>query len=209
MGEEIKGVIIVDAFKRVSQTLIDESDYLTSLDQAIGDGDMGINMERIGRALMEYSNTTVISDIGNYLINAGMITNKVAPSTMGTLIAIALLRAGKEVKGKSELLMLDLSTILKSTFDAIQERGKANIGDKTILDALLPAYKAFDKAVNAGKNLQESGLLALRAAEEGRDKVTPLKSKIGRASWVGDRSVGNIDPGCALIVAIFSSLLNT
>jgi len=209
MGEAIKSVKIGEAFKRVSQTLIDNSEFFTSLDQALGDGDMGINMERIGRALMEYSNTTVISDLGNYFINAGMITNKVAPSTMGTLISIALLRVGKEVKGKSELSMLDLSKILKTTFDEIQERGKANIGDKTILDALLPAYEAFDKAVNAGKNLQESGLLALRAAEEGRDKVTPLKSKIGRASWVGDRGAGNIDPGCALIVAIFSSLVNT
>lgn len=208
MAETIHSEAVVAAFKRVSQALIDNSTFLTSLDQAMGDGDMGINMERIGTALQEYISATAIEDIGKYLAGAGMATNRAAPSTMGTLMATAIMRAGKEVMGKTELTAADLAAMLKAAFTGMQERGKAQLGNKTILDALYPASVAFDAAINEGKSLQEAGTLALAAAEEGRDKVTPLRSQIGRAGWVGERTEGLVDPGCAALVTIFTALVS-
>lgn len=208
MAETIHSEAVVAAFKRVSQALIDNSTFLTSLDQAMGDGDMGINMERIGTALQEYISATAIEDIGKYLAGAGMATNRAAPSTMGTLMATAIMRAGKEVMGKTELTAADLAAMLKAAFTGMQERGKAQLGNKTILDALYPASMAFDAAINEGKSLQEAGTLALAAAEEGRDKVTPLRSQIGRAGWVGERTEGLVDPGCAALVTIFTALVS-
>lgn len=206
MDEKIQGQAIVIAFEKVCVALNAGGEYLTSLDQAMGDGDMGINMERIGTALSEYAKTTEISDIGKYFVGAGMATNRAAPSTMGTLLATALMRAGKEILGKTEITPVDLAAMFKASFQGMQERGKAQLGNKTILDALFPASEAFSNAINEGKSLREAGLLALKAAEEGRDKVTPLRSQIGRAGWVGERTEGKVDPGCAALVTILTAL---
>lgn len=206
MEEIIQGQAIAQAFKLVSKALIANSEALTSLDQAMGDGDMGINMERIGNALLEYVDVTEFTDIGKFFVGAGMAANRAAPSTMGTLMATALMRAGKEVMGKNELIPADLAGMLEAAFTGMQERGKAQLGNKTILDALHPASEAFAEAVKEGKNLSEAGIAALHAAEAGRDKVTPLRSQIGRAGWVGERTEGKVDPGCEALVVIFTAL---
>ena len=136
-----------------------------------------------------------------------MAANKAAPSTLGTLLATALMRAGKEVKGQSELSVEDLATMFKAADEGIQQRGKAKLDDKTIVDAIHPASLAFSEAVAGGVSLQEAGLRALQSAEEGRDKVTPLRSQIGRASWVGERTEGKVDPGCEAFVIVLSSIV--
>jgi dihydroxyacetone kinase len=206
MDETINGQPVAAAIEKASQALISESDYLTSLDQAIGDGDMGITMAKIGRALLEYTQVTPISDIGKYLGGAGMAANRAAPSTMGTLLATALMRAGKEVMGKTELAPIDLAAMFRAAEAGIQERGKAKLGNKTVLDALHPAGEAFQAAILQGKSLMEAGQAALQGAEEGRDGVTPLRSQVGRAGWVGERTEGKVDPGCAALVVILKAL---
>jgi phosphoenolpyruvate---glycerone phosphotransferase subunit DhaL len=93
MSSTVQGVDVVNAVRRASQTLIDQADYLTSLDQAMGDGDMGITMGKISAALIEYVDANPIDDIGRYLFQLGTVINKAAPSTMGTLTAGALMSA--------------------------------------------------------------------------------------------------------------------
>ncbi len=90
--------------------------------------------------------------------------------------------------------------------EGIQSRGKAKPGDKTIVDALHPASAAFGAAIAAGASLQEAGAAAIEAAAAGRDAVTPLRSKIGRASWVGERTEGIVDPGCAMLVLVLKAI---
>ena len=136
-----------------------------------------------------------------------MLANKVGPSTMGTLLATALMRAGKVVMGKAELAPSDLVAMLQAAEVGMQERGKAQLGDKTILDALHPANEAFAAAIAAGEPVEAAGKKALAAAEAGRDAVTPRRSQIGRASWVGERTEGQIDPGCAALVVILAALV--
>ena len=206
MSSIVRGADVVDAVRRVSRTLIDQSEYLTSLDQAMGDGDMGISMRKIGEALLAYIDANPVEDIGKYLFELGTATNKAAPSTMGTLLAGALMSMGKAVRDKAELQPGDLVAMFRAADDGIQSRGKAKLGDKTIVDALHPASEAFSAAIATGGNLQEAGAAAIDAATVGRDSVTPLRSKIGRASWVGERTEGLADPGCAMFVLLLRAI---
>ncbi len=205
--EPIKGEVIVAALEQVCQALKTQSDYLTSLDQAMGDGDTGITLTKVADGVLAYLQANPISDMGKFLGAAGLAANKAAPSTMGTLLATALMRAGKEVMGKSEISSQDLVAMFKAANLGMQERGKAKPGDKTIIDALYPAYEAFAAAVEQGASLSEAGAKALAAAETGRDSVTPLRSKVGRASWVGERTEGQVDPGCEALVVMLKAVV--
>jgi phosphoenolpyruvate---glycerone phosphotransferase subunit DhaL len=206
MTESFGGQGVVEAMVRVCAALTAQADYLTSLDQAVGDGDMGYTLGKIANALTEYAGATSTADLGKFLAGAGMLANKVGPSTMGTLLATALLRAGKTVMGKAELAAGDLVAMLQAAEQGIQERGKAQLGDKTILDALHPANEAFAAAIAGGEPVRAAGAQAVAAAEAGRDAVTPRRSQIGRASWVGERTEGQVDPGCAALVVILAAL---
>ncbi len=201
------GQAVTDAMQRVCAALKTQVDTLTSLDQAVGDGDMGYTLGKIADALAPYATATPTTDLGKFLAGAGMLANKVGPSTMGTLLATALMRAGKVVMGQAELSPADLARMFQAAEQGIQERGKAQLGDKTILDALHPAVEAFGAALATGQPVAAAGASALAAATAGRDAVTPQRSKIGRASWVGERTEGRVDPGCAALVVILAALV--
>lgn len=208
MNAIFDGAALGQAMLRVADALEARRDALQRLDQASGDGDLGITAGKIAAALREYTHTVPLpmDDLGKYLGSAGMAVNKVASSTMGTLLATALLRAGKGVKGQSELSVQSLVDILVAADLGIQERGKAQLGDKTIVDALHPAAEAFRAAIAAGSSLEAAGVAMIAAAEVGRDQVTPLRSKIGRASWQGERTEGQVDPGCEALVIILKAI---
>ena len=205
-AESISAQAVAEAMRRACRALQAQCEYLTSLDQAIGDGDMGITMEKLAGALLAYADATPVADIGKFLAGAGMAANRAAPSTMGTLTSIALMRIGKAVIGKSELEPADLVAMFAAADGGVQEKGKAAPGDKTVVDALHPASEAFAAAIAAGDSLGAAGLRALQAAEQGRDRVTPLRSRIGRASWVGERTEGKVDPGCSALVVMLQGL---
>ncbi len=198
---------VAQALKRAADQLAAEAGRLNDLDQAMGDGDIGITLEKIGIALAEYAQTQPVDDIGKWLGKAGMAANKAGSSSFGTLLATALMRMGKPVTGKTELRDDDLAAMFTAAAQGMQERGKANLGDKTVLDAIFPAADAFAAALDRGETVAHAGAAALAAAEAGRDAVTPLRSKIGRASWVGERSEGKIDPGCEAFVVILGALV--
>ncbi len=207
MSEMIQSPAIVAAIQRAGNALKEQSDYLTGLDQELGDGDTGITLNKVANALLTYVKDNPVDDVGKFLMGAGMATNKAAPSTLGTLTATALMRAGKPVKGKTEISVDDLVAMFDAASTGIQERGKAKLGDKTVVDAIHPANEAFSAAVAAGDTLGEAWAKAIAAAEAGRDSVTPLRSKIGRASWVGERTEGKVDPGCAALVIVLQALV--
>jgi len=198
---------VVRALKRAADQLTAESGRLNDLDQAMGDGDIGITLEKIGVALAEYAQTQPADDIGKWLGKAGMAANKAGSSSYGTLLATALMRAGKAATGKTELSDTDLAEMFTAAAQGMQERGKASLGDKTVLDAIFPAADAFAAGVAAGQDGTAAGAAALAAAEAGCDSVTPLRSRIGRASWVGERTEGLIDPGCEAFVVILRALV--
>ena len=204
IGEEA----VVNALRRGAQAAMEHEEQLTALDQAMGDGDLGITLSKIGAALLAFADgTPVEGDLGKWLGKAGMAANKAGSSSFGTLLATALMRAGKVIAGKSELSAQDVAAMFTAADAGVQERGKAQPGDKTVIDALHPAAEAFGQAVTAGESVTAAGAAALAAAEAGRDSVTPLRSKIGRAGWVGERTEGQVDPGCEAFIIILSALV--
>ena len=209
MAETIDSAQVVAATSRVGATLVASEAALTDLDQQMGDGDLGITLSKIGLALQEFAaGTPVEGDIGKWLGKAGMAANRAGSSSFGTLLSTALMRAGRAVTGKDVLTSDDLSAMFAAADAGVQERGKAQPGDKTVIDALQPAAQAFAAAVDAGQSLTDAGAAALAAAKAGRDSVTPLRSKVGRAGWVGERTAGKVDPGCEAFVIMLGSLLD-
>ncbi len=208
MTEMIDSAVVQAAVLRVADRVEGLRDTLNELDAAMGDGDLGISASKAAPAIREYAAANPPGDdIGKYLAGLGMAVNRVASSTMGTLTATALMRAGKEAKGMATLDAATLARMLAAADAGMQERGKAHPGDKTILDALHPAAEAFAAAVAAGATLEDAGAAMLAAARAGRDAAIPLRSKVGRASWVGDRTAGLPDPGTVLFVNVMEALL--
>jgi dihydroxyacetone kinase-like protein len=194
-------------FRKACSALRENSDYLITLDQALGDGDLGITAKKIADAVESYMDSGISQeDIGKFIMTTGMKINSAAPSTMGSLLAIALMQAGRLAKDKNEVDLVLVAAMLRAGVQSIQEKGKAKFGDKTMLDALNPAVEAFASAVATGKKTTIAITEMAAAAEKGMNDVTPLRNRIGRAGWLGERTEGKIDPGCALVVVILNSL---
>ena len=195
------------ALARVARALEASKDRLTELDQAMGDGDLGITAGKMAAALTAYAaDEPQAADVGTYLAQAGMAVNRAASSSLGTLLATAAMRAGKEVRGLDEVAAADLARMLTAADAGIQERGKAKPGDKTIIDVLHPAAGVFAAAVDEGADVAAAASQMLDAARAGRDAVTPLRSRVGRAGWVGERTEGLVDPGCEAGVVILEAI---
>jgi phosphoenolpyruvate---glycerone phosphotransferase subunit DhaL len=206
MTTEFKAAQVAAAMNRVAAALMANQGRITELDQAVGDGDLGVTAVKLAGALETAGSETSVADIGKLLVQTGMALNRTAPSTMGTLTATALMQAGKAVTGKETLTAADLPLLLRVAAEGVQKRGKANLGDKTLLDALRPASNAFAAALAAGEPLPAATVAMVAAAREGRDRVTPLRNKVGRASWLGERTEGKVDPGCEFAVVVLSAI---
>lgn len=207
MTMEFDAAQVAKAMGRVAAALRANEAMITELDQAVGDGDLGVTAVKVAEALEAAAGKAGAPDLGKWLADTGMALNRAAPSTMGTLMATALVQAGKVALGKQKLAVADLPRLLEAATAAIQTRGKAQLGDKTALDVLRPASDAFSAALAAGQPLAAAGETMLAAAREGRDRVTPLRNKVGRASWLGERTEGKPDPGCALVVVALAALV--
>ena len=207
-GETIGAAQVRAAVERIAARLGELGDLLNGLDAAVGDGDLGITAVKGGAALSEFiAAKPPGDDLGAFLSALGMAFNRAASSTFGALTATALMRAGKELKGLSALDAPALARALSAADAGVQERGKARPGDKTLVDALHPAAEAFAAAVASGRDLRTAASSMLDAARAGRDSIFALQSKIGRASWVGERTRNQPDPGAVLVVEILESLL--
>ncbi len=186
-------------------------DELRDLDAALGDGDLGVTAELGANAMAAFLDMNSESDIGKMLVQLGMHINRANPSTFGTLLASAFMGAGKSAQTKSELTAADLLVMGDAAVDAIKRLGKAGAGDKTMLDALIPAVEAFRKALAAGHDLSQALDAASQASEGGSNSTAAMKAKFGRVSWRPDGGVGMKDGGAAamdFLIRSFSLSLN-
>jgi len=184
------------------------SDYLTQLDAAIGDGDHGINMRRgfeaVGKALAGQSDT---SPPGRTLIVAGKTLVATVGGASGPLWGSALRRAGRSLGDAEGFDPEQLAAALDAALEGVVELGAAAPGDKTMVDALTPATRALHDALNSGASLPEGLRAAAEAARIGAEATVPMQARKGRASYLGERSIGHQDPGAtsaAIIVAALS-----
>lgn len=186
-------------------------EYLTELDAAIGDADHGINMERGFKKAIAQLPSVADKDIGTILKTFSMALISNVGGASGPLYGTLFLRASTAVAGKQELTDEDIVSLLQAGLDGVIQRGKAQLGDKTMLDVLSPAVATFQQAVGEGKNTLEAMQESVAAAEQGMKDTIPMLAKKGRASYLGERSVGHQDPGATssyLMLRSFSAILD-
>ena len=182
---------------------------LTELDAAIGDADHGTNMDRGFTKVVERLSTCTDSGISDLLKIAGMALVSSVGGASGPLYGTFFLRASAVSSGIPSLNGDDLALLLDAGLKGIMDRGKAQPGDKTIIDVLDPTVKAYRKAIQDGNDMKRAMKYALDAAEEGLLNTIPMIAKKGRASYLGERSAGHQDPGATSMLIILKALYNT
>ncbi|GAA4894459.1 dihydroxyacetone kinase subunit DhaL [Actinomycetospora straminea] len=185
-----------------------EKDALTGLDAAIGDADHGANMDRGMAAVVAFLDATPPADPAALFKQTGMTLVKSVGGASGPLYGTLFLRMAPATGGAAALEPDVFAKALRAGLDGVVARGKAEPGDKTMVDALAPALDALDAALAAGESLAAALRAAADAAERGRDETTPMLARKGRASYLGERSIGHQDPGAtsaALLVAAAAS----
>jgi phosphoenolpyruvate---glycerone phosphotransferase subunit DhaL len=200
---------ILQWLQAVAVVLEQNKDYLTELDAAIGDADHGINMNRGFQKVLAQLPTVADKDIGSILKTVSMTLISSVGGASGPLYGTLFLRSSTVLTGKQELTDEDMVALLQAAVDGVVQRGKANLGDKTMLDALSPAADAFKVAIATGASTPEALQQAVSAAEEGMKNTIPLVAKKGRASYLGERSSGHLDPGATSTYLILKALLDT
>jgi dihydroxyacetone kinase phosphoprotein-dependent L subunit len=187
---------------RFSSLVSADAARLTRLDSEIGDGDHGSNLDRGLRAAV----AALDGDLppGKVLITAGRTLVSKTGGASGPLYGTALRRAGKALGDATEVDAALLGEALRAALEGVQELGNASEGDKTMVDALAPAVAAYEAA--AGEGLGAAARAALDAASKGAESTVPLQARKGRASYLGPRSVGHLDPGAASTVLLFRAL---
>jgi dihydroxyacetone kinase-like protein len=178
-----------------SSTVAENREYLTRLDSAIGDADHGTNMDRGMKAVLAKLDAQEGEDIGALLKTVGMTLVSTVGGAGGPLYGTLFLQMGMATTGKSELEPEDWAKALEAAVTGVQSRGKAGPGDKTMIDALIPARDAFTSALADGASFDDALRRSAQAAEEGMRATVPLVAKKGRASYLGERSAGHQDPG--------------
>ena len=195
-------VSVTTWMNEVASAVDAEADHLTQLDSAIGDGDHGVNMTRGFRAVV-----AALEDgapPGRQLVTAGKTLVSTVGGASGPLWGLALRRAGRAVGDAEELDGPGLVSALEAALVAVVELGAAERGDKTMVDALAPAVEALRERV--GDGLDAALEAAAEAAEAGARATTPMQACKGRASYLGERSVGHQDPGATSTALIVRAL---
>ncbi len=186
---------ILNWLHRYREVLAENKEFLTELDAAIGDADHGINMDRGFGAVEKKLPTVEDKDIGTILKTVGMTLVSTVGGAGGPLYGTFFLKAGMTLSGKDELSADDMVAAFAAAVDGVKMRGKATTGEKTMLDALVPALEAMQKSVAEGSDVHAALEAATAAAEEGMKATIPMLATKGRASYLGERSIGHQDPG--------------
>ncbi len=196
--------------QRLAGALSEKADYLTELDAAIGDADHGINMDRGFRAVRE---RVLVQAQGREPAavwkQVGMTLLSTVGGAGGPLYGTLFLRMAQAADGTSSLDLRALRDALAGGLEGVRQRGKAEPGDKTMVDALLPAVEALDRALAAGEDPARAIAQAAEAAEAGARATIPLKALKGRASYLGHRSIGHQDPGATSSAILLRTLADT
>jgi phosphoenolpyruvate---glycerone phosphotransferase subunit DhaL len=191
------------------QVIAENKDYLTQLDSDIGDADHGVNMDRGFKAALAKLPSVADKDIGTVFKSVGMTLVSTVGGAGGPLYGTFFMQAGAASANKLELSAADWAAALESAINGVIARGKANPGDKTMIDALLPALAALKQAVADGSEMGDALRRSAAAAEQGMKDTIPLVARKGRASYLGERSAGHQDPGATSSYLILKTAADT
>lgn len=186
---------VLDILRKMAAKMEEHKEYLTELDRPIGDNDHGINMAR-GFAEVEKELPALEGkDIGGILQKTGMILLSKVGGSAGPLYGSAFMKAGMGLTGRTEVSLEDFLKAMDTAVEAVMHRGKSTAGEKTMLDAMIPARDAMKAAFDAGSSAQTVLAEGVQAAWQGAEHTKDLVATKGRASYVGERSLGHQDPG--------------
>jgi dihydroxyacetone kinase-like protein len=204
---------VVHWLQNYGAELARNKEYLTQLDAAIGDADHGANMDRgfndPKRGVLAKLASVADKDVATILKTTGMTLVSTVGGAGGPLYGTLFMQMGMAAAGKTELGNGDLVAMFDAGLKGVVMRGKANLGDKTMVDAITPAVEAMRAAVNGGANTVEVLHQAAAAAEKGMIDTIPMVAKKGRASYLGERSAGHQDPGATSSFLMFKTAEET
>lgn len=200
---------VVRMIRAFAATITENKAYLTELDSAIGDADHGINMDRGFQAVLAKVDALPSDDVGSLFKTVGMTLVSTVGGAGGPLYGTLFLQLGTATAGKSEIAAVDWATALTAAVQGVQARGKAELKDKTMVDALAPARDAFGEALAEGASFGEALRRSAAAGEEGMKGTIPLVARKGRASYLGERSAGHQDPGATSSFLLLRTIAET
>ena len=186
---------VIEIIQAISSKIEEEKDYLTKLDQPIGDSDHGVNMARGFSEVEKKLPTLEGKDIGTVLKTVGMTLVSTVGGASGPLYGSAYLKAGMAAAGKESMSMDDFLAVMKAATEAVEQRGKAVLEEATMLDAMIPSLKAMEEAKAAGADDKAILDAGVKSAWAGAEHTKDLVATKGRASYVGERGIGHQDPG--------------
>ncbi|MPM31145.1 PEP-dependent dihydroxyacetone kinase, ADP-binding subunit DhaL [bioreactor metagenome] len=196
---DIKGAVTC-----ISGVMNENKDYLISLDQQNGDGDLGISMSCGFLAVTEYLSSASEEDLGKLLMKCSSAFNESAPSSLGTILSFGMIGMAKALKGKTDASLAELAGAMDAGVRLIMEKAGSKPGEKTVLDALCPAVDALK--ANSRTACKEAFSLAAKAAAAGSERTKEMRSVHGRAAYYGDKSIGLLDGGSVVGKLIFEGI---
>lgn len=200
---------ILDWLTRSARVMKEKGSYLTGLDATIGDGDHGINMERGFNKVLEKIESWKNKDISEILKETGMTLISSVGGASGPLYGTFFITAASKLSNRFEASVQDMATAFRAGADALARRGRAHEGEKTILDALFPAVRALEEAAGGGESMREAFEKTARLAKQGMEATVMMQAKKGRASYLGERSIGHQDPGASSTYLLLNALYET
>lgn len=200
----------IEAWLQRTAAVLDENkSYLTELDAAIGDADHGVNIARGFNAVVQKLAAQPGQSLGALFKSAGMTLMSSVGGASGMLYGNFFLKAAVVAGDRTALTDAELLTVLAAGRDGIVQRGRAELGDKTMIDAWTPALTALEAALQAGAAATGALAVCAAAAEAGMRATIPLQARKGRASYLGERSIGHQDPGATSSYLILRTLAET
>ena len=195
--------------RSIAQTCLDNEKYFGDLDSVVGDGDFGYSLARGFEQVIAHWDEYDREDSGTFLLKIALVISSRIGGTSGPIWGTAFMRAGTALKGIDSVSGADVVAALRTSIEGIKKRGNSDVGDKTLLDALVPAIDALEASVLEG----DSGGLSMQklatAARTAAEATSSLKALRGRASYSGERSIGSPDAGAIAIAVLAEQLAET
>jgi dihydroxyacetone kinase-like protein len=201
MSKDLEFVI-----KTIADTVLANEAYFSELDGVVGDGDFGYSIARGFEKVMGEWDNIDRSLPGNFLKKVSSLFISAVGGVSGTIWGTAFLRAGMAMGTKEAITQEDIVPMFRSAIEGIKKRGNSDLGDKTLLDTLIPAVDALEKAFSEGKTGSEALDEAAVVARETAEATRPMLAKRGRAAYTGERSIGTLDAGAVAMAVLFEAV---
>lgn len=202
----IKGNEVIKIINKIADVISENKLYLTELDAAIGDGDHGINMSKGFEAVREKLIDDNGENLGSIFKKIGMTLVSTVGGASGPLYGTAFMKSAQVLNNKSEMDLEDFINVIKASLEGIKMRGKAVAGEKTMIDSIEPALNSLIKSKEEGLSTVDCLYAAQKAAYKGVEQTKEIKASKGRASYLGDRSIGHQDAGATSSYLILKTI---